>query len=434
MKKLLFTSLLLSCLMAFSQEDLARRAKWQAKFSRLSEGPGVQVKSITPKSPLTQAGIEKEDIFLSVNDRKLLTPQDWDEVTYGIRADEETKIMFRRKDQVKIIWVKLSPLEKEVHAGLNTYYESVTSDYGIRQRTIVTHPTNMPGRIPAIVLIQGLSCSTVEKYPGRENNWVRQINAVVENSGMVVMRVDKPGVGDSEGDCSETDFLTELSGYRAAIRSLKAKPYVDTTRIVVYGASMGSALAPFLANEFDLTGVISDGTFFKSWFEHMLEIERRIRQMSGDSESTILKKLNQAFIPLYYGMLIEGKTYEEVIKENPAIADYNYHGPRHMYGRPVEYYQQLQQYDLASAWEQVKVPVRILYGSNDWIMSAFDNKMIIDVLDRNGHEDHELVIYPGLDHWNTIHEKAEDSFLGKPGKWDPKVPEMIINWAKEMVE
>ncbi len=431
MKKLLFIAILFALQSAMSQE-LARRANWQAKFTRIDHAPGVVVKEITPGSPLAQMGTQAGDIFLKVNDRSIATPEDWDAITYGIRADQKTQILFRRNDVVKTLEVELNALEKEHHEQLDTYYESVISDFGVKQRTIITKPKNTSGKLPAIVLIQGLSCSTIEKYPGRSNNWVNQINTLVENSGMVVMRVDKPGVGDSEGDCSETDFVTELGGYRAAIRSLKAKAYVDTTKIIVYGASMGSALAPLLANEFGLAGVISDGTFFKSWFEHMLEIERRIRRMSGDTESEIVKKMNQAFIPLYYGMLIKGKTYEEVIKESPALVDYNYHSPRHMYGRPVAYYQQLQQFDLAGAWESVKVPVRVLYGSNDWIMSEFDNRMIMDVLDRNGHEDHELLIYPGLDHWNTIHEKPEYSFLGKPGKWDPKVPEIIIGWAQEM--
>lgn len=433
MKKLLLIGLLLTFQVAWTQE-LARRANWQAKFTRIGHAPGVVVKEIAPGSPLAQVDIQQGDIFLRVNDRQILTLEDWDAITYGIRANQKTHILYRRGDKVSKIAVVLNALGKEKHDQLDTYYESVMSDFGVKQRTIVTKPKGTTRKLPAIVLIQGLSCSTIEKYPGRGNNWVNQIDALVENSGMVVMRVDKPGVGDSDGDCSETDFETELGGYRAAIRSLKTKSYVDTTKIIVYGASMGSTLAPVLANEFGLAGVISDGTFFKSWFEHMLEIERRIRQMSGDSESVIAKKMNQAYIPLYYGMLIEGKSYQKVINENPALADFNYHGPRHMYGRPVEYYQQLQQFDLASAWEKVNVPVRILYGSNDWIMSEFDNKMIIDVLDRNGHEDHELLIYPGLDHWNTIHVKPEDSFLGKPGKWDPKVPEIIIGWAKEMVK
>lgn len=417
----------------FSQK-LSRRADWQAKFQMNANGPGAILNSLQEGGTLDQAGLQKGDLLLEVNDRKILTYEDWDAITYSIRSGLPTKVLYRRENEINQLSLLLQPLGLESHVDIETYYEEVTSDYGITQRAIITRPKGVRGKQPAIMLIQGLSCSTIEKYSGRGGNWVNQINYLVEKSNMVVMRVDKPGVGDSEGDCGETDFITELEGYKAAIRLLKNKSYVDTTKIIVYGASMGSALAPLLANEFNLAGVISDGTFFKTWFEHMLEIERRIRQMSGDDESTIVRKMNEGYIPLYYGMLIEMKTYADVVAETPSLRSYNYHGPMHMYGRLTKYYHQLQQFNLAGEWEKVKVPIRIMYGSNDWIMSAFDNQMIMDVLDRAGHKDHELMVYPGLDHWNTIHKSPGDSFHGKPGTWDEKVPQQIVRWAKEMVK
>ncbi len=433
MNRILWVLILAVTQSAFGQ-DLARRANWQAQISWPDNNtPGATIQSVEKGSPLEKEGVVAGDRIIQVNDRQILRTEDWDYASYSIRANEKTNLYLKRGTNGLKISVRFNPLEKEYHEDLTTYYESIVSDYGIRQRTITTTP-DPTRKLPAIFLVQGLSCSTIEKYSNRSSNWVRMIMSLVEESGMVVMRVDKPGVGDSEGDCGCTDFKTELNGYETALKELKNKNYVDTTKIVVYGASMGSAIAPWLADKYNLTGIISDGTFFKTWFEHMLEIERRIRQMSGDDEATISKKMNEVYIPFYYGMLIQKKSYEEVINEYPALKDYNYHSPNHMYGRPMKYYQQLQDFDLASAWEKVKVPVRILYGENDWIMSEFDNHMIIDVLNRVSHDDHELYIYPGLDHWNTIHESPDDSFNFKTGKWDPKLPELVINWAKGMID
>ncbi len=433
MKKLSLILVLFITINSYSQE-LKRRASWQATFKKVKNGPGMVITDIEMNSPLDNAEVRAGDILLQVNGDPILSSENWTSITYALRSQENTTLLIRRSEMVISKTLNFKPLGKESHENLDTYYETVTSDYGITQRVIITKPKNVSGKQPAIFLVQGLSCSTIEKHEGRTGNWPQHITDIVEKSGMVVIRVDKPGVGDSEGDCAETDFITELEGYKATIRLLKSKDYVDTTKIVLYGSSMGSALGPLLANEFNLAGVISDGTFFKTWYEHMLEIERRIRQMSGDDESTIRKKMNEAYIPLYYGMLIQKKSYSEIIKEYPAIANLNYHPDQHMYGRPLSYYHQLQNLDLAGEWEKLQVPLRILYGSNDWIMSEFDNYMIMKALDRVGHKDHELKIYPGLDHWNTIHEKPDDSFLGKPGKWDPKVPELIIDWAKEMVK
>ncbi|MEM0932392.1 MAG: PDZ domain-containing protein [Bacteroidota bacterium] len=412
---------------------LGRRSSWQADIHiPKPDTPGAEISSIDPGSPLDQAGFLSGDIIIEVNGELVKDVNVWSDITYGLRASETTKIKVLRGSKTREENVLFDPLAKEEHERLDTYYEEVSSTYGITQRIIITKPQKS-GKLPAVVLIGGLSCSSIETYSGRRGtNWGKTIKELVEKSNMIVMRIEKPGVGDSEGDCSQSSFLMDLEGYRSAIRFLKAKPYVDTSNIIVYGSSMGSALAPLLANEFGLAGVISDGTFFKTWYEHMLEIERRILSFKGNNESQIVKKMNRYYIPLYHGMLIEKKTYQEVVETYPALAEYNYHDPEHMYGRPMAYYQQLQDFDLAGAWEKVKVPVRILRGTNDWIMSSFDNKMIIEVLERNGHKDHLLYEYPKLDHWNTIHENAKDSFEGKPGKWDPGTVNLIIQWAQEM--
>ncbi|HMB63311.1 MAG TPA: PDZ domain-containing protein [Eudoraea sp.] len=424
--------LLFLCGQCILGQTLERRAAWEANISPPGSGrAGATITAIEKNSPLEKAGFQVDDIVVRVDNVRISDEEIWSDVTYGLRGGKPTMIEAIRQGMLIQKAVQLNPVHRERHPGLDTYYEEVTTPYGITQRTIITKPDKAKPQ-PAIVLIGGLSCTSIETYPGRSGNWVQTLKDLVETSGMVVMRVEKPGVGDSEGDCSKSDFLMDLAGYRAAIRSLKAKTYVDPERIIVYGSSMGSAIAPLLANEFNLAGVISDGTFFKTWYEHMLEIERRIRVFQGDTEAEIVEKMNNFYIPLYYGMLIRKKTYREVVDEYPALGEYNYHGPAHMYGRPVSYYHQLQEFNLAGEWEKLKVPVRILRGTNDWIMSSYDNYMIIEVLKRNGHKDHLLYEYPGLDHWNTIHNTPKDSFDGKEGEWDEGTIQKILDWAQEI--
>ena len=431
-KTLVSIIILISNLNFASAQILERRANWQAKFqSPESNSPGALIISLEKNSPLEKAGLLANDVIIRVNNELVKDDETWVDITYGIRANKPIDIQALREHKMIQIQAYLDPIPKESHENIDTLYEEVTSIYGITQRLIITKPRKQ-GKQPALILIGGLSCSSTEIDSEISSNWQKVLNDLVEKTGIVMLRIEKPGIGDSQGNCSESDFLTDLAGYRAAIRYLKSKSYVDTSKIIVFGSSMGSALAPLLANEFDLAGVISDGTFFKTWFEHMLEIERRIRQMSGDTESEIVKKMNNYYIPMYYGMLIEKKTFKEIEEAYPALKDYNYHSARHMYGRPVEYYQQLQDFDLAGEWEKIKVPVRIMRGTNDWIMSSFDNKMIIDVLKKNGHQDHLLYEYPGLDHWNTIHKSAKASFEGEAGRWENNISLYIVDWVKEL--
>lgn len=414
---------------SFSQE-LKRRATLDAKVELIT--PGVKIKEISAASPLSKAGFRVGDIIIKINERVIHNPEDWSAILYEIRAQEKTTIVAKRGITILREQVLLNPLPLEKHEQVETFYESILNDHDITQRVIITKPKGK-GPFPAIFLIQGLSCSTIEKYSGRSNNWVQLINDLAEKSNMVLVRVDKPGVGDSEGDCGKTDFKTEINGYEAAMQLLKSKSYIDTNKIVVYGNSMGSALAPYIANTFNASGIISDGTFFKSWYEHMLEIERRILEIEGKSQAEIAELMNQIYIPIYYQMLIQKKSYKTILEENPLFKKYHRHSLLHMYGRSMQYYHQVQDFNFAAEWEKVNVPVRIRWGTNDWIMTENDNDMIISALDKVGHQDHELYKYENLDHWSTIHPDYSSSYNFKPGAWEDKISQQIIDWAWEMV-
>lgn len=435
MQKLLSLSLFIFIFNLSFAQNLERRASFTSKISwPNNKTPGAKIKEIIKGSPLDKAGFKAGDLIINIDGRPILNQEDWSAITYSLSSGNDTKVQVKQNGNLVTKSIRLKPLPLEKNKGVETLYETVTSDYGINQRAIITIPKGKRNtKNSAIILIQGLSCSSVEKYSSRSNNWVKLIQDLVEKSGMVVMRIEKPGVGDSEGDCGKTDFLTELNGYESAIKALKGKSYVDASKIIVYGNSMGSALAPYFANKFNLAGVISDGTFFKSWYEHMLEIERRILEVEGKTQEEIYNLMNTVYIPLYYEMLIKKRSFEDILEDNPTYKKHHRQGLNHMYGRPMVYYHQVQDFNFAKEWETVKVPVRIRWGTNDWIMTENDNDMIINVLKSNNHKNHKLYKYEKLDHWSTIHPNYANSYNFKPGKWEDKISQQIIDWAKEIL-
>lgn len=435
MQKIVLTLLLLNLSLTSVGQPLERRAYFESKIAGpASFNPGATITEIIPSSPLDKAGLKTGDVILNVDGRAVLTSSDWSAILFSLSSTKRTQLIVKRGVESMKTDVQLSALPLETNANVETLYETIVNDYGMRQRAIITIPKNGKSKHPAIILIQGLSCSSVEKYSGRSNNWVKQIQDLAEKSNMVLYRIEKPGVGDSEGDCGQIDFLTELNGYETAIKALKSKPYVDTNKIVIYGNSMGSALAPYIANTHGLAGVISDGTFFKSWYEHMLEIERRILEIEGKSQKEIYHLMNTVYIPLYYEMLVKKRSFDAILKDHPTFKPYHRQGLHHMYGRPMVYYHQMQDFNFAEHWEQVTVPVRIRWGTNDWIMTEHDNDMIISVLENAGHTNHKLLKYKDLDHWSTIHPNYNNSFYFKPGKWEDAISQQIIDWAWEIVD
>ncbi|GHF24945.1 hypothetical protein GCM10017044_19640 [Kordiimonas sediminis] len=421
---------------AASAEELARQAKWQARFSVAPNQGGATVSTVEDGSPLAEMGIRTGDKIVRVNGEHVTDASVWERITTALVADTDYDLVVRRGFKEYRMQVTFPGIERESYDHLKTEYTSLISDYGVRQRVIITRPTNLPAghKTAGLFIVPGLSCSSVELTPGRDHNWAKMLRALVTDTEMTVLRVEKPGVGDSEGDCGATDFATELNGYELAYQMLRELPEVDQDRVVIYGSSMGSALAPYLANKYGASGIVSDGSFYRSWFEHMLEIERRIKQMEGKSETQITDMITKAYIPLYYGMLVEKKSYDDVIRQNSLLADYNYHGPRHMYGRPVEYYHQVQDFDFAGNWQKLKVPARLRWGQLDWIMSEYDIDMIENTLLSAGNKDVVVEKTPSLDHWHTLHEDVKDSFTGKRGTWSPSTAQIIVEWIKKLAE
>lgn len=434
MEKIIRPILMLVCsLFYFGQvaADNQRRALWQIQ-SKQAEPIGRQITQIEPDSPMHKAGIKVGDILQSVNGELVTDANQWWDLIYALRADTNYQLRIKRNNQTLTRQVVFPAAPKESYSKLTTEYDWIISDYGIKQRMIVTYPKASRQNMPAIFIVGGLSCSSIEYTPGRKSNFIRSIRYLIENSNMMVVRIEKPGVGDSQGRCSTTDFHTELNGYEIALQNLLQDKRINRQKVIVYGSSMGSALAPYLANKYELSGVISDGTFYRSWFEHMLEIERRILSMKGDDEATINQKMIAAYIPLYYGMLVTKKTYAQLIEENPLLAEYNYHDAEHMYGRPMAFYHQMQDFNFAGEWSKLKAPARLRWGTNDWIMSEYDIDIIDNVLKAAGNKDVKIYKYPGLDHWDTVHASALNSFQGKPGKWETKIAQQLVDWAKEL--
>ena len=414
-------------------KPLMRKAQWHTKFKSIDKNTyGREIKEIKPQSALVKAGLKIGDRLIKVNHQLIDTQATWNDITDALVANINYTLTFSRKEKLYVAQVKFKPIDKESYKNIDVIYGEIINNKGDRQRTILTRPDKLKNKYAAIFIVQGLSCSSIEYTPGRKSNFIKTIQNIITGSNMVVMRVEKPGLGDSEGNCSQTNFNTELSGYEKALKHLLKQDYIDPNKVVVYGSSMGSALAPYLANKYKLNGVIADGPFYRSWFEHMLEIERRIKTMQGLKQDEISHLMNRVYIPLYYNMLINKMSYEEIVQLNPSFTAHNYHQNNHMYGRPMSYYHQLQDFDIAGTWQKLSVPVRVRWGTNDWIMSEYDINMIEEVLNKNNHQDYKIYKFPGLDHWSTIHTSADDSFNGNKGEWDNKISQQIIDWAVDI--
>ena len=323
---------------------------------------------------------------------------------------------------------------RESYPNVDVIYDSVATPDGKRLRTIITKPHNAKGKLPVIFVAGWLSCDSVEAPAGTKDESGLVFRGLAKLPEFALFRMDKQGVGDSEGVCAETDFDAELAGYRTAFRALKNYDFIDTKKIYILGISNGGGFAPLVpetdAEQAQVRGYISVGGWVKTWFEHMLEIERRRFGLMGKSPAEVNDRMKGA-ATLYHEWLIKGRPVDDIVKEQPRLAELWPEGKdhAHLYGRPLAFYQQLQQLNLAAAWSRVKVPTYVLHGEFDWIMTQDDSELIAAYVNKNG----DLASFyeiPNTGHTFQHYLSLADAFKGKSAPFDPKMIGLLADWLR----
>jgi pimeloyl-ACP methyl ester carboxylesterase len=323
---------------------------------------------------------------------------------------------------------------RESYPNVDVLYDFVTAPDGNRLRTIITKPRDAKGKLPVIFVAGWLSCDSVEAPAGTKDESGLVFRGLAQLREFVLFRMDKPGVGDSEGVCSKTDFDSELTGYRAAFRALKNYDFIDTNRVYILGISNGGGFAPLVpesdAEQAQVRGYISVGGWVKTWFEHMLEIERRRFALMGKSPGEVNDRMKGA-ATIYYEWLIKRRPVDDILKEQPQLAELWPEGKdhSHLYGRPLRFYQQLQQLNLAAAWSRLRVPTYVLRGAFDWVMSREDSELIAAYVNKNG----DLASFyeiPSTGHTFQHYLSVADAFKGKSAPFDPKMIGLLADWLR----
>ena len=212
--------------------------------------------------------------------------------------------------------------------------------------------------------------------------------------------------------------------------------FIDSNQVYILGISNGGGFAPLVpeseAEQARVRGYVSIGGWVKTWFEHMLEIERRRFTLMGKSPGEVNDRMKGAAV-LYPEWLIKGRTVEEIVQVQPKLAELWPEGTdlAHLYGRPLAFYEQLQKLNLAAAWSRVKVPALILHGEYDWIMSRDDPEMIAQYVNANRPGAARFVEVPATGHTFQHYLSMADAFRGKEAPFDPKFLRLLTDWFNE---
>lgn len=220
----------------------------------------VLVTSVVPGSSAAGNGIERGDIIRAIDDQPMRTPADVVSAI-GRHAAGSTAVIEVSRDGVqmrRLVLIKTFPVETLPRASFE--YGFVRLADGTRLRTIMSTPNQPRGPFPAVMFLQGGGCESIDSALAPEvgpNELIHRIAA----EGYVTMRVEKSGVGDSEGPpCATIGYRQELEGYQAALAALRRHSQVDANRVFLVGLSLGGVFAPTLAAQTPIRGVVVYGT------------------------------------------------------------------------------------------------------------------------------------------------------------------------------
>ncbi|MFL6530618.1 MAG: alpha/beta fold hydrolase, partial [Chthoniobacterales bacterium] len=291
---------------------------------------------------------------------------------------------------------------------------------------------NPQGKLPVIFLAGWLSDDSVEAPNDTKDPSGLLSRGLAELPGFATFRVDKPGSGDSDGNCAETDFDTELAGYRAAFAALSRYDFIDANRIFILGVSNGGGFAPLVpptpADLARVRGFVTIGGWAKTWFEHMMEIERNRLTLDPQSPADVNTGMKE-LAGFYSDMLLKGEMPRQIFARRPAAGKlWPGDDDTHLYGRPVAYYQQLQKLNLADAWSKVTVPTLVLHGQFDWIMSRENSELIASIVGAKSPGLAEFAELPNTGHTLQSYLSMADAFRNRQQPFNPAVVKRIGDW------
>jgi pimeloyl-ACP methyl ester carboxylesterase len=413
--------------------DLPRRA--ELGFATRASDEGLAVREVTAGSPAATAGLRAGDHLLAVQGRSFDKAHVGRDLLRRLDGGVPARLaVLREGRRLDVSFTpRAAPLEEL--PGVDTVY-GVLEDAGARLRTVVTRPSGAKGRLPAVLLTQWVSCDGVEPLDG--DAWGQVLRGIVTRSGAQVIRVDRSSGGDSEGPgCHELDYDTEVAQYRAAFERLTRDDGVDSSKIVVFGMSLGSTTAPLVALGQRVAGVAVSGGGAFTYFERMLAFDRLGYEL-GDTPAADIDGFVRQSAAFHAEYLLRGKTPAQIAAERPELASVwariRGTGDGHHYGRPLAWHQQAAGKDFLAAWARIDAPVLVVYGEYDQFEPPPAHRVIADTVNRLRPGTAGAVEVPRMNHFYRVFANPKDAAANEPGHDAPELAlSPLLEWLRKDV-
>jgi len=371
-----------------SADELPRRPLFGA--SVLADPGGARVEYVVPGSPADRAGLKTGDIVKSIATRPVASTADLIAIVRATPVERPVPVQIERAGALRTLTVTLQAAPKETDPNVDTLYSAISVEGNLR-RTLITIPRANRRKLPALLIVGGIGCFSVDN-PNDPYDAYRYLAHDLTRAGIVVMRVEKSGIGDSHGKpCFDTDFNAEAASYTIALDALRSDPNVDPRRIFLFGHSIGSVIVPRLAQESPVAGIIFAEGVGRNWFEYELWNLRRQAELAGDPPTEVDATLQSKEVCMHR-LLIARQSESDIERDMPECKT------RNRYPVADAYMQEVAALNIAEPWTHIAVPVLAIYGSGDFVTAEADHRRIVDIVNVKNPGIAALHTIDGMDH------------------------------------
>ncbi len=423
--------------------DLPRRAELGFRYAVNDQ---LQVGDVTSGSSAADVGLQKGDVVLAVNGQRVRDLRVAARQLARARGGEVLQLRVERNGERRELSFTPPPKALESIPTVMSEYGVVDISDSTRLRSIVSYPSGTQKPIPAVFFVQWVSCGSLEYNPKSTSGRIQA--SLIQHTGRALIRVERSASGDSIGPtCHELDYDTELEHYYQSFLQLKKHPKIDSENIVIYGSSLGSTVAPLLAEKLlkeghTVSGVMVQGGGAVTYFERMLNFERIFLERKQDAEGNFLDPalIHSEFLRrslFYTEYLIKGRHPDKVAKDSRDMAYVreNIRGlnANDHYGRPFAWHQQAASHNFLKAWQSIKAPVLVVYNAFEQFETLHGHKVIVDMVNRWRPGSARLVIQKNTGHSNYVYDSAEKAYNDVGGKSNPDgLSSHLIAWLNQL--
>lgn len=249
---------------------------------------------------------------------------------------------------------------------------------------------------PAILILPGsgsLNCDGNDAKGKFQLNVYKQLAHFLASLDFVVLRYDKRGIGESEGDYFSTGMWDLVNDAKNAVRFLKEHPQVDQEKIIVLGHSEGTTLAIALNALEEIHGLI----LLAGAGERMEEALYRQRQLAYEALKNV-KGLKGKLIRM---LKIEEKNEKKANNFFNKIMQSDQEVIKVFFQKiNAKWFREHLQYDVLEDLQKVHCPVLAMTGDKDF--QADPEKL--QILPNFIKGDLEYYVIHNMDHLLKKHE------------------------------